>query len=337
MPTSIPLRARGEKVQGDFVRFASSILFLVAIVPPSTYAFDGPLETKNQFPLFSQLNTVSFESARLENSNAASFSYSSIYFMKQSADWQASLDMEVAEVNIRMRRSFYDSFELGIEVPIVSFNAGFMDGAIERFHGLFGFATYGRQNRPENEFLYEVKRNGTTLIKGESDHAGLADVRLTAKKVLTSSDPFITMKLAVELPTGDAKKGYGNGNVGADLSLLLDKQIRERYMTYWNLGVARPGDINGYEKIKTKYFAFGGAGVETAIWDTWNILAQWTVQQSPYPKTGIRSVDSSAHQVTLGARYRGENGGNFDVTLAEDSNGGGVPDVTFSFSYKKKF
>src|SRR3989338_35576 len=162
-----------------FIKIILSTIFLIAVSAPSkANPFDGPMEAKNQFPLFSHLNSFTFERAGLENSNAINFSYSSVYFVKQSTDWQAWLDMELAELNMRARRIFQDSLELGIEVPFVSFNAGFMDGVVNGFHGLFGFSSYGRQNRPNNDFLYEVKRNGVTIVKGESGQFGLADIRL---------------------------------------------------------------------------------------------------------------------------------------------------------------
>jgi hypothetical protein len=212
-----------------------------------------------------------------------------------------------------------------------------MDGVVNRFHGLFGFGSYGRQNRPKNEFLYEVKRNGVTIVKGESGQPGLADIKLSVKKAIVSSDPVVSVKLAAELPTGDAKRGYGSGNIGADLSLLLDKKLGERYLTYWNVGVAYPGDIDGYEKVRTRRFAFGGASVEMVFSDDLNLLAQWSFQTSPYPETGIRCVDAVATQLTFGARFNGGNGGSYDFTFAEDPNTAGVPDFTVGFSFKKKF
>ena len=295
------------------------------------------METKNQFPLFSHLNAFTFEKAGLESSFTASYSYSSIYFVKTPTNWQTSLDMELAELDIRARRIIGDSLELGIEVPILSFNAGFMDGTVDSYHKLFGFSSYGRQNRPKNDFLYEVKRNGVTIVKGESGQAGLSDIRLSAKKLLTLSDSVMSLKLVVELPTGDAKKGYGSGNIGTDISLLLDKPSGENYMTWYNLGIAFPGDLDGYEKIKTRKFVFGGIALEMAAWSNLNFLAQMSFQGSPYPKTGINSVDRIVAQLVLGGRYFTGEGGSYDLTFAEDLVMSGSPDFTIGLSYKKKF
>ena len=321
-----------------FLNIAFAFTFLTAATVPSiAYSFDGPMETKNQFPLFTHLNAVSFEGATLENSYSLNFSYSTIYFVKTPTDWETSLDMELAGIDLRARRIFDDSVELGIEVPVLSFNAGFMDGVINNFHDDFGFPSYGRKNRPENEFLYEVKRNGVTIVKGKSGHAELSDIRLSAKKALMSSDPALSLKLAVELPTGDAKKGYGSGNIGADISLLLDRKFGDRYMTYFSLGAAFPGDLDAYEKVETRNFAFGGAALEMSAWDNLNLLAQITFQGSPYPKTGIKAMDAIAMLLTFGGRFTTGSGGSYDFSFAEDPNGGGIPDFTIGMSYKQKF
>lgn len=314
------------------------IFCLITVAAPSSaHSFEGPLETKNQFPLFIHLNSFSFEKAGLENSFAINFAYSTVFFLKTPSDWETGLDMELAGLNMRARKIFFDSLELGIEVPLLSFNAGFMDGAVNDYHGIFDFSSYGRNRRPKNDFLYEVKRNGATIVKGEAGQAGLSDIRLSAKKALVSTGHAISVKLVVELPTGDARKGFGSGNIGTDISFLLDKPLGERYISYYNLGVAFPGDLDGYEKVKMRQFVFGGIAFEMAAWKNLNLLAQMSFQGSPYPKTGIRSVDSIVTQLTFGGRYLAENGVSYDLTFAEDMIMAGSPDFTIGMSCKKRF
>jgi len=314
------------------------IFCLITVAAPScAHSFEGPLETKNQFPLFTHLNSFSFEKAGLEKSFAINFAYSSVFFLKTPSDWETGLDMEVVGLNMRARKIFFDSLELGIEVPLLGFNAGCMDGAVNDYHGIFDFSSYGRNRRPKNDFLYEVKRNGVTIVKGEAGQVGLSDIRLSAKKALVSSDQVMSIKLTIELPTGDARKGFGSGNIGTDISFLLDKPLGEKYISYYNLGVAFPGDLDGYEKVNMRQFVFGGIAFEMAAWKKLNLLAQMSFQSSPYPKTGIRSVDSIVTQLTIGGRYLAENGVSYDLAFTEDMIMAGSPDFTIGMSYKQKF
>lgn len=313
------------------------ICFKAVAAPSYASNFQGPMETKNQFPLLIHLNAPAFASASLENSFSADLAYSSDSLIKFSSEWEAELDMELAELNIKVRKTFYDSLELGIDLPFVSFSGGFMDPMVNDFHGTFGFSDYGRKSRPDNAFLYEVKRNGVTIVRGEPGEIGISDIRLSAKKAVISSDPAVSLKLSVELPTGDAKKGFGSGNFGTDITLLLDKKFGESIMTYYNLGIAFPGDLDGYQTVKMRSFIFGCVALEMAAWKNVNLLTQLSLQESPYPKTGIKNIDATATLLTFGGRYITKSGGSYEFTFTEDPNIAGTPDFTYGLSYKSRF
>lgn len=305
--------------------------------PYRAYAFEGPLNARNQFPLFMHLNPLSFETARLEDSYSLSLSHSTLYVVKNSDEWSMGLDMEITELKIRARKSFFDSFELGIDLPFISFNAGFLDSPNDFYHNMMGLTKYGRENRPQNDFLYEVKRNGVTIVQGEGGSFGISDIRLSAKKSIILSDPVISLKVDIELPTGDAKKGYGNGYPGTDVSVLLDKSVGHRFMTYANAGMAFPGDLDGYEKVSMKQFIYGGIAAEMRVWKGLNLVAQLSFQGSPYPKTGVRDVDATAALLDIGARYTTLNNDTFELAFTEDPNTAGATDCTVELSYKKRF
>lgn len=317
------------------------LFFLITIIllssPSLSSSYEGPLQTKNQFPLFMHLNPISIEAARLENSYAISLSHSSVYLLHNNSEWSMGLDMELTELEIRARKIFMESLELGIDVPFLNFNSGFMDGPVNAFHKAFGFSDYGRNKRPENAFLYEVKRRGVTIIKGEDGRFGLSDITLSVKKAIIRSDPDISLKFDLELPTGDAKRGYGSGNFGADGSLLLDKRLGESFMSYCNIGYAVPGDLEGYETIGMRPFIFGGIALETAAWRNISLLTQLTFQESPYPKTGIRGIDAYAVLFAFGGRYSTKGSGSYEFSFTEDTNTAGAPDFTVGLAYKKSY
>jgi hypothetical protein len=245
--------------------------------------------------------------------------------------------MEAAELNFRYRKDIRSLFELGIDVPLLSFNSGFLDDFLSSYHKTFGFSDYGRSSRPGNAFLYEVKKNGVTVIKGESGRTGIGDIRLSAKRALLGGDPAVSVMTAVELPTGNASKGYGSGSVDADAALLLDKKITERIRTHFNLGIVFPGDLRGRETVKLKEFVYGGICVEAAVWKNLSLLGQVSAQGSPFPKTGISGVDRTSVLLTLGGRYYYSGKNSFELSFTEDPNTAGAPDFTATFSFKKRF
>ena len=311
-------------------------MFLLLTLTPVTYAFDGPLQVKNQFPLFMYGNVPYLETASIETSFAAIFSYSSVYLIKNSSEWSAGLDMEIAELSLRFRKSFGDFIEFGVDLPIVSFTSGFMDGLLNSYHDTFGFPDYGRSRRPDNTFLYEVRRNGYLVVRGENGRIGLGDMKFSVKTTAVKGDPAISMRGDFEFPTGDAESGYGNGSFDAGISLLIDKTLSEKVKTYINLGFVLPGDFRGYERVDLEEFIHAGAALEAMGRKDISIIGQVFIQGSPFPKTGITQVDRTAVLLSIGGRYYSGNN-SLQFSLTEDLNTAGAPDVTFNFTFKRNF
>jgi len=320
--------------------YKNSILILfflgVSFFSSLSSAFDGPLQIENQFPLFLHIDAPRLEKASIEDSLSASFSYSSVYMVKDSPQWSMGLDMEIAKLDLRLRKTIKNFIELGIEVPFLSLDSGFMDDFLNAYHSAFGFPDYGRHNRPDNKFLYEVRRNGVPVIVGENGRPGIGDVKFTLKKPLLEGDPAISVRGDIEIPTGDAKTGIGSGGTDIGIAVLIDKNLGGKFRSYSNLGMVLPCDLEGRARIPLREFLFGGTSIEASLWKDISLLAQVFVQGSPFPKTGIGSVDRIAVLFSLGGRYNsGKN--SLEFSLTEDPNTAGAADFTLNLSLKRRF
>lgn len=302
----------------------------------SAFPFEGPLQVKNQFPLFLPINQPYLEQASTETSFSLSLSHSSVFVIEDTAQWSTHLDIELTELDLRYKKDIPDLFEVGIDVPVVRATAGFMDRPLAWYHRTFGFGDYGRSSRPNNDFLYDIKKDGAPVIEGENDRAGFGDVRLTVKKKILGVDPVVSILADVELPTGNARVGYGNGSVDSGLALLLDKDLGARSKLYANLGAVFPGNLKAFQTIGLDNFFYAGAGVEARVWPRVGLLAQLMVQTSPYPHTGISQIDNTGMLLVLGGRYYADSGG-LELSLTEDPNTSGAPDFILNFTCKKRF
>lgn len=310
-------------------------LLLLFAFSSSASSFDGPLQVKNLFPLFLHVNTPNLEKASVENSFSADLLHSSIYMVRNSPEWSVNLDMEISGLDIRFRKKISDSLEFGIDVPVLSFNSGFMDNFLKSYHKAFGFPDYGRSNRPDNEFLYEVRRNGELVVKGKDGKTGIGDIRLSVKKVVLNN-PVISLKAAVELPTGKSSGGFGNGSLDGGVAVLIEHGLSKKVKLYFNSGAVFPGDLKAEKNVKLKNFVYAGTGLEAFLWDNLSILGQVYAQSSIFPKTKISTIDRTPVILTLGGRYySGKNSIEFSFT--EDPNTSGAPDLSFGLSYKRKF
>jgi hypothetical protein len=313
-----------------------AVIFALFLCPTSGFSFEGPLQVKNQFPLFFHLDAPVIESAVTESSVSLGLSHSSTFMMKDSAEWSVHLDLEMTELRMKYRKEVGAIGEVSVEVPVMSFDSGFMDGPLESYHNAFGFSDYGRSTRPKNEFLYEVKRNGSIVARAGDGSVGLGDIRLSIKKEILKGDPVLSLKADLELPTGSASKGFGSGSIDGGVGLLAEKRLGEKFNAYANLGVVFPGDLKAVDTIGMKDYFYAGAAIEAAMWRHFGLIGEVLFQTSPFPHTDIGSVDRVCALVVLGGRYSSGKD-SMEFSLTEDANTAGAPDVIFNLTYKRRF
>jgi len=191
---------------------AAAFLAAALLAAAPAVSFEGPLQVRNQFPLFISLDAPYLESAAVQDSATVSLSYSSVYVTQSSADWTVNMDFEMTELMVRLKKELNERTEVGVDIPFYRVTEGFLDEPLAKFHSALGTGDYGRSARPYNEFLYEVIHQGKPVIKPVVHQSGVGDVRLTAKRVLHDGGPLVSVQANVEAPTGDAKQGYGNGS-----------------------------------------------------------------------------------------------------------------------------
>ena len=317
------------------------ILFLFIFIgllirPASAGSFDGPLQVRNQFPIFLPLDPPYLESAAVRDSAMVSLTHSSVYVIETAPAWTVNMDLELTELNIRLKKTLGPRTELGLDVPVIRPTEGFLDRPLSSYHDALGTGDYGRSARPYNEFLYEVLYQGKPVIITESDKTGIGDVRLALKRVVNDAKPLVSLMANVELPTGDAKAGYGNGSVDAAFAVLIDLDLGKQYRGYGNVGVVVPGDLKGYQAIPMRTYAYAGFGVEAAWWERFSVIVQTVVSGSPYPTTGIRQVDWPGILLTFGGRYSFSSS-SFEFSLTEDPDTAGAPDFIMNVSYMMSF
>lgn len=310
-----------------------STVILLTCLSSTAFSFDGPLQINNLYPIFLHADQPYLEKADMENSMSFSLSHSSSYTVEDSSEWVINLDMEITELSFRYKRIIKNLFEFDLDIPVLVFSSGFMDGFLEGYHDAFNFPDYGRKDRPHNDFLYEVRRDGELIIRGESG-TQLGDIRLAVKKPLMSADDYIlSVKGDIEIPVSNAEKGYSNGSIDAGISLLFDKRISNRTMTYGNLGIVFPGDVKGHENLDLKNYFNGGLAVEAEMRNNLDLIVQLHGQSEIYPDTEISAVDDAAVFIVLGGRYYSD-GDNYELSLTEDLNTSGAPDFIINFTYK---
>lgn len=320
---------------------AAAIFFLAALAPPAAAAgpdgptFAGPLRVSNVHPLFIAAGAPELLTAEPVSAASATLSYGSTFLVKNSPAWGFAVDLETALLELRASRAF-GAAEVYADVPFISHNGGFLDGLLDRFHSATGTGDYGRSERPHNEFLYDVARNGNTVIDGRGGEAAIGDVTAGLKLTLMEGDPWVSVNGYVELPTGDADRGYGTGGVDWGLGVLVNKAVGERVMIYINGGYVLAGDLEAVRTAPLDDYLYGGAGVEWAWRRDLSLHAQVLAQGSPFETTGVDEVDDLSMVLTFGGRYRfGES--TLEFSFSEDPTVAGAPDFMVTTGLSRRF
>lgn len=309
--------------------------FLAAAAP--ALAFDGPLGVTNSHPLLFAAGSPRLMDARCRSGVEMSFTYSSTFLVESSARWDFGLDLEAALLEIRARKLLNDTLEASVEVPVMSYNSGFLDGFLESYHDAFGFPDYGRSRRPHNDFLLSVSRGGNPVIRGEAGGTSLGDVRLGLKKAVLGGDPYVSVLGFVTLPTGDPDKGFGSGSVQGGLALLVNKALGERVTAYLNAGYAVTDELKALEDVPLKNYPFGGLGLEWQATRATALVAQFFIQGSPFEETGVDGVDDPPSVLAFGARFSVGEGRTLELSFSEDPTTSGAPDFMVALGYGLRF
>jgi hypothetical protein len=267
------------------------------------------------------------EQERPRNSFDLLMAHSSTYVFKDSADYDAGIDLEASMAEVLYRRLLSRGLELGVSLPLISYNSGIFDGLIDSFHSATGLPDYGRSSRPRNSYYFRVTGpGGEEVIEGRAGDIAPGDMRAHLKWLVSGSERWaLSLMGFAEAPTGEAEAGYGNGSWDAGLSLLAGADLGGSARVFLNIGAISPGDIKGGGRIPLKEYAYAGAGVSYFFTERISATAQVLGQGSPYD-TGIRELDSEALLFTVGARCSGEKR-SWEASFTEDPNTAGAPDI----------
>lgn len=223
------------------------------------------------------------------------------------SDDQYLIDMETYFYNFRFIYGLTERMQLDVEVPVISVGGGVLDGVIEGFHDSFNLGQAGRTLYPRHDGTMALFIDGQKLFLSGINHVGIGDIVASLKfPIYTDSRriPFIDGRIAVKLPTGDAQRLLGSGNVDYGVNLYASRPFR-RITVHANAGAVFPGRWDLMPHLDTKPFYSALLAFEyvprAAPQISW--ILQDLVQTSPYHHVARSELGEIAHEVTLGAKF----------------------------------
>ncbi|MDO8519655.1 MAG: DUF3187 family protein, partial [Deltaproteobacteria bacterium] len=267
----------------------------------------GPMTTRSQSPLYLQ-----FVSDHLETpatlpmhriSSSIDFSLSNMFERRRRLTGTGiDLDMELYRTGLSFHYGVLNNYEIGLELPFLSFSAGFLDSFIQGYHNAFGVPNAGRQRVDNNRFSYLITQNGATIYQVSQADFGMGDLIFYQKAKLMDEKkmlPELAAKALIKLPTGSPTAGTGSGAADFSFSLLGEKSWK-RWHSTTQLGF----DILGKHKIlsalqRTSAFHFGQA-IEFNLRNHLSLVAQITGNTSFFKNVTIPELSQPILDLTIG-------------------------------------
>lgn len=309
------------------------------------YSSQGPIGTISQNPLYLLFLQVTPESATTLSHGQLRLTsrgtYSNLFEQGASAKTGVALDldMELFRPSFTLQWGFLPQWEMGIELPFLHFEGGFLDEFIQDYHDFFGFPNAGREFVPNGRFAYVVSQNGLPLYAVGTVPFRPSDIVLHVKRQFLTEEgamPALAGTFYLKLPTGSKSHGTGSGMLDAGVNVSVQKSYK-RLHGYANLGGAILGATNfGLQDFLNTYLWNWMAAVELTAWSHHlGIIAQLQGDGSLFDGTGIPDLDQGNLILTIGLAGQ-EGPWNWKVAFAEDPSGTGpAVDFTafFEFSY----
>jgi hypothetical protein len=320
---------------------AAAILACSATAWSKDYDGFGPIVSRVQNPAY--LQAISLMPQRAEVIPQGDFelrvdsAYSNLFEQGQTPTSLLNFDMEYWRLGFNARYGISRGMELGIEIPMIHFDGGFLDSFIQKFHSFFGFPNAGRERANNNEFHYRFDAGGKKLFDFSPLTAGLGDITLRFKHQVTGEDsdwPAIAWFADFKFPTGQSSRGVSDGTFDYGLGLALDASWR-RLHGYFNVGYYVIGGnelIDDFMHHEALQFAVAG---EVSILPDLSVIVQLEGGTPLLTGTGMNEWDGVPLDLVIGFRGEERNllgeGGDllWQVAFAEDVTSQG-PSVDFT-------
>lgn len=161
------------------------------------------------------------DGAFVAHANAA---YSSLWLSGAEGTRSWTMDGEYLRTALGARVGVGHDLEFGFEVPFAHSSGGFLDHFLIDYHDVLGLPDQGRPDNPVDRFGIGARRNGNTVWQVDASAFELLDVplSLTWQVAAPQDGPVVALRAGIELPTGDDRRGYGNGQFDYAVGALFE-------------------------------------------------------------------------------------------------------------------
>lgn len=234
------------------------------------------------------------------------------------------LDGETARLLLSHRRGLGAGWDFSLEIPLLSQGGGFLDSAIEQWHGWFGLPNGGRELQTRDQYRYRYVRGGTPQLDVTETYSGFGDFILGLGRRIGKN---AALRGAIKLPTGDETR-LGGGNAGAALWLASALPLPKNFGGFMAAGASFNERGTVLPSMQNRTVAFGGLGLRAPVPFTQRVhlLLQLYGHSRLYRDSELTALSRFGLPMTLGLQIRTGAQTRFDLGFQEDLSVNASPD-----------
>ncbi len=308
-----------------------------------------PFRAFNQQPTIQIYGLPVDSSARLTQSGKYTVAFiqeiASNYTVSRSSNEQLVFDGEIYRSSIIMRYGISEKFEVGLNVPYIVDNGGFLDSFLIDWHSFFGMPQGGRDTATRGAVNYSYRKDGVQKLQKNRSGSGIGDISLNFGIKLhdlvdADSRQEIAFRGDLKLPTGEVAALRGSGSSDLALSFCGMTNSFTRWGTiglFGSVGVLSMTDSRVLADQHNNVVGFGSAGVGWGPYPWISFKVQLNASTPFYKGSSLAELSKPSFMLITGGALKFPDNYQLDIGVSEDISVRTAPDVTFHFALVKAF
>lgn len=247
------------------------------------------------------------------------------------------IDGETTRLALTYRQGFGDRWELGVQVPYLTHQAGGLDSVIDEWHRVFGLPDGARDGRPRDVLEFAYRDGGDSLVEFSRNVHGFGDLRLLAGyELVNAPGRRVALRFGLKLPTGESDDWLGSGGADVSIGVAADHDAlwgRERWSGFYRTNVTYIGEPDVLSDRYEDWVWQLSGGVRYRLTSRVGLAAQGLLRSRVYD-AAVDSLGEAAVLLTFGASIRLAERWELVLGVGEDLKVESVPDVTFQLGLR---
>ena len=236
------------------------------------------------------------------------------------------IDGETYRTSLTYRRGFGKRFEAFVDLPVLVHTGGVFDNFIEEWHEVFGLPQGGRDSAPQDRLAIRYVKDGKTLAGIDSGKRAIGDLVLGFGYQLSDVPDTlhgITLRAALQLPTGDEKRFAGVEHGALHLSASTSGEVplnaeASAWSWFASLGAGISGLPAPLSELDAQPTWQARFGVAWQALSRLQLIAQASYQSSPYEGSEVPQISDASVLLGFGGRLEVGRHWQLEVAVVED-------------------